>query len=139
MKALIRVGVVVCLLALNNRSLAQPRVDPSNRYERVIAVVPLIGNGTRSDPKRPKYAPAPHEINPASLTDIVGYKYLASDDGHFALVEFTARTRTGLQSILNDRSIQSFLKGRDKRQDIEPILKRFKKDFDWDKFVGRMR
>src|SRR5438132_1096954 len=117
------------LFVLSSASFAQPRVDPSNRYERVIAVVPLIGKGTLTDPKRPMYAPAPHEINPVSRTGIIGFKHVVSDDGHFALVEFTARTRAGLQPILNDRSIQSFLKGRDKRQDMEIVLKRFKKDF----------
>jgi hypothetical protein len=120
-------------------ALAQQRVDPANRYERVIAIVPLIGQGTRSDPKRPMYAPAPHDINPGSRTGIIGYTHVSSDDGKFALVEFTARTRAALQLILNDKSIQTFLKGRDKRQDIEAALKKFKKDFDWNKFVGRIQ
>lgn len=64
---------------------------------------------------------------------------MLSDDHHFALVEFTARNRAALQTILNDKSIRTFLKGRDKPQDVEAALKGFKKDFDWSKFVGRMR
>jgi hypothetical protein len=126
-------------LLLADIGSAQQRVDPANRYERVIAIVPLIGSGTHADPKRPMFTPARHDLNPASRTGIVGFTHIASDDGKFALVEFTARTRAALQPILNDKSIQTFLKGRDKRQDIEAALKKFKKDFDWNKFVGRMQ
>jgi hypothetical protein len=132
-------ALAVLLLLPPGAGFAQQRVAPANRYERVIAVVPLVGRGTRSDPKRPLYAPAPREINAVSRNGIIGFTYLTSDDGHFALVEFTALTRAGLAPILADKSIQTFLKGKDKRQDIDVVLKRFKKDFDWDKFVGRMQ
>ena len=133
------VVVITSALVMASASLAQQRVDPANRYERLIAIVPLTGKGTHTDPKRPMYAPAPHEINPTLRTGLLGFKYVMSDDGHFALVEFTARTRTALLPILNDKSIKSFLKGRDKPQDVQNALKQFKKDFDWSKFVERMQ
>src|SRR5436190_18571722 len=37
----------------------QMPVDSRNLYERVWAVVPMIGSGTYHDPKRPLYAPLP--------------------------------------------------------------------------------
>ena len=137
MPVLKAVGVIASLYFVSGISFAQPKVVPANRYERVIAIVPYIGAGTRSDPKRPMYAPGPHQISPTNRTGIIGFTHVASDDGHFALVEFTARNRAALLPILNDKSIQSFLKGRDKRENIEAALKKFKKDFDWDKFAGR--
>jgi len=45
------------LLALAAVVPAQRRVDPRNTYFRVICIVPLTGQGTQADPKRPAYAP----------------------------------------------------------------------------------
>ena len=33
--------------------LAQQAVDPRNRYERLICIVPMIGSGTYEYPRRP--------------------------------------------------------------------------------------
>ena len=40
---------------------AQHRVDPRDAYVRILAVVPLIGAGTHTDPIRPAYAPGPRQ------------------------------------------------------------------------------
>src|SRR5436853_5649977 len=66
---------------------AQRRVDASQTYERCWAVVPLVGIGTITDPKRPLFAPLPGTVSPSSRTGILGYSFLASDDGHFALAQ----------------------------------------------------
>ena len=134
MNARMAAAAVVCLLALTKVSTAQPRVDPRNMFERVIAIVPLIGSGTPEDPKRPMYTPAPSEINPASRTGIIAFTWVPTDDGHRAIVEFVARDRASLRQILNDRGVQSFLKGNGKRADVEAALKVHKKDFDINKF-----
>ncbi len=57
--------MLVVLLALAPVVCAQRRVDPRNTYKRVICVVPLIGQGTKDDPKRPMYAPAPAALTAA--------------------------------------------------------------------------
>src|SRR5579864_878630 len=114
---------VVCLFVSIGAAIAQPRVDPRNMYERVMAVVPIVGTGIAADMKRPKYAPTLNEIHQNVGTGIIGFTYVESDDHKLALVEFVARDRAALLPILNDPSIKAFLKGRDKREDIEKEFK----------------
>jgi hypothetical protein len=132
--------VLTFLCAAGSQLTAQPRVDARNMYERVMAVVPMIGSGTFADPKRPKYAPSPAELQTAHATrqGILGFAHVASDDGQFALVEFVARDRSAFQAILADTTVKSFLKGRDKREDVEAEFLKHKKDFDFAHFGVRM-
>jgi hypothetical protein len=123
------------ILLLTPLALSQHRVDPRNTNERVIAAVPIVGAGTPKDPKRPQYAPWPPSRGQAR-TDIISYRFEPSDDGRFALVEFVARDRKAFDAILKDKTIKVFEKGKDKKEDIEKELKKFKKDFDLDKFTG---
>src|SRR5436305_3515763 len=111
---------LVWLLVIIAPIQAQPRLDARHMYERVMAVVPLVGKGTFYDPKRPLYAPTLAELHAAASTrtGILGFTQVLSDDGQFALVEFVARDRAAFQ-ILSDRSIKAFLRGRDKREDVE--------------------
>jgi hypothetical protein len=37
-------------------------VSPGNMYHRVYAVVPLVGSGTKADPKRPMLVPPPSQV-----------------------------------------------------------------------------
>jgi hypothetical protein len=110
-------------------------------YERVMAIVPLTGKGTFDDPKRPMYAPTPAELHTAAATrtGILGFTHVMSDDGQFALVEFVARDRSAFQRILADSSVKTFLRGRDKREDMEAEFLKHKKDFDFAHFGVRMR
>jgi hypothetical protein len=132
--------VVLLLSFVCVQANAQPRVDARNTYERVMAIVPLTGKGTFDDPKRPMYAPSPAELQASMSTrqGILGFMHVMSDDGQFALVEFVARDRAAFQHILADPSVKSFLKGRDKRQDIEAEFLKHKKDFDFAHFGVRM-
>ena len=52
-------SITIPVLLLPAISLAQPKIDPANLHERVIAVVPMIGAGTYADPRRPLFTPAP--------------------------------------------------------------------------------
>ncbi len=133
-------ALLACLFIGALPSLAQPRVDARNMYERVLAVLPLGGRGTFEDPIRPMYAPSPAELRAATTTraGILGFTYVLSDDGKSALVEFMAKDRSAFQNILADKNIKSFLKGKDKREDVELEFKKHKKDFDFDKFGVRM-
>ncbi len=107
-------------------------------YERVLAIVPLVGTGTAADPQRPMYAPVGSAIGPTSRTGILGYTYVLSDDGKFALVEYVARDRSAFGAILADTTIQKFIKGVDQRSTIETAFKALKKNFDFDHFGVRM-
>jgi hypothetical protein len=97
----------------------------------------MVGQGTPADPKRPQYAPWPPTPNP-SWTAIVSYSHQVSDDGRFALVEFVARDRQAFEAIFKDKSVKVFEKGKDKKDDIDKELKKFKKDFDIEK-LGAVR
>src|SRR5215472_16729250 len=119
--------LVIGVLALASVVCAQRRVDPRNTYNRVIAVVPIVGKGTPADPKRPQYAPWPASQDP---NGIIAFFYQPTDDGKRAVVEFIARNRAALQAILNDRTVQVFEKGRAKKADVEGALKLVRKDFD---------
>lgn len=127
-------AIAVSLSAMAITTYGQPRVDPRNTYERVMAVVPIIGTGTAGDFKRPMYAPTLGDMHSNLGTGIIGFTYVESDDHTLALAEFVARDRTALLPILNDPSIKAFLKGRDKRADIEKEFKLHKKDFDFEHF-----
>jgi hypothetical protein len=111
---------------------AQRRVDTRDTYERILAVVPMIGRGTPDDPRRPMYAPLPNSAQ--TREGIIAFTFQASDDGNFALVEFVARDRAGLQAILADRGVRQdvkiFEKGADNPQAIAAEFRRYKRDFD---------
>jgi hypothetical protein len=127
------IRLVLLLTAVTGLCLAQRKVDPKNTYQRVIAVVPVVGTGTPADPRRPQYAPWP-PASAGSRTAIVGYSHQISDDGRFALVEFVAFQRAAFQAMFNDKTIVVFEKGKDSKATIEAALKRYRKDFDLDKF-----
>ena len=74
-------------------------------YERCLAVVPFVGGGTWAGPKRPLYAPAAAQGNPASRSGI-----LASDDGKLFLCEFVAEEPTALKPMLFSRPPNQELK-----------------------------
>jgi hypothetical protein len=122
------------LLVTNMLPGQSRRVDPKFTYHRVICVVPLTGSGTDGDPKRPQYAPALRTSPGQSMPGIIAFMQQLSDDKTHALVEFVAKDQATLQAILSDKSIKVFIKGKDKKDDIEKELKKYKKDFDLDKF-----
>jgi hypothetical protein len=58
------------------------------------------------------------------------FSYQLSDDGLYALLELVARDRSAFAAILSDsRALKKFEKGKDKKEDIDKELKKFKKDF----------
>jgi hypothetical protein len=114
--------------------MGQRRVDPRFTYIRVVAVVPHVGTGTATDPKKPKYALGARTSANQPITGIIGFAQQISDDGRYAIVEYVARDLASVQQILNDKSIKAFIKGKDKRGDIELELRKFKKDFNLDRF-----
>ena len=100
--------------------------------ERVFLVVPVTGSGTLDDPKRPVIVPKPGEDSP-----IDGYTWVASDDGQLAIVMLVTKDPQALRDALNDLRVRrAFQKGKHKRNDIEQELKKVRKDFDLDRFLG---
>jgi hypothetical protein len=105
---------LIIILLFPSLFFAQRRVDPKYTYSRVIAIVPIVGSGTASDPRRPQYAPllstGPNQAG------IIGYMQQLSNDGKLALVEFVARDRSAFSAILADKTIKVFIKGKDKER-----------------------
>ena len=112
---------------------AQDNVPPSMLYHRVWAVVPLIGEGTREDPRRPMFVPSPtEERQRAKDTEtrggrrkvkdpgILSYSMQVSDDGESALVEFVGLTPESLRFIteFRDPRVKVFERGKAKREEI---------------------
>ena len=132
----------VSFFALIAPAPGQRRIDSRQLYERTMSIVPMTGTGSFADPVRPLYTPLPAALKAAatsrSRTAILGFTYVLSDDGKHALVEFVARDRAAFQQILADTSVKSFVKGKDKREDVEAEFKKYKKDFDFTHFGVRM-
>ncbi len=76
------------------------------------------------------YAPLHTALNAASKTTILAFTYVPSDDGNFALVQFAARDRAAFKDIVLDKTVKAFLSGRDKKDDLDLELKKYKKNFD---------
>jgi hypothetical protein len=149
------VVVVVCLYAIAAPVYGQPPVSPRNSYERILVVLPLIGSGTAADPVRPSSIPAPGSATPNILNItvsapvsampvasgpsypqnlILGYTWVASDDGKFALTEIVMRDRSAFPAIQALPGVTAFIKGVNKLADIQTAFQQYKKNFDPTKF-----
>lgn len=115
--------------------LAQNAVDRRSVGERLICIVPMVGQGTYDDPKRPLYAPKPGELSKDG-SGITSFSFQVSDDGKTALVELVARTPDAFSAILAERrvDVQIFRKGLTTKEEIESAFKNHKKDFKADSF-----
>jgi len=105
----------------------------ASTHQRLLCVVPIIGSGTPTDPRRPLYAPAPgNSGNAAPKNGIVAFNWRPSDNGNFAIVEFVARDRAAFAAILADRSpsVKVFEHGKARRADIEAEFRKHIKNFD---------
>lgn len=128
--------LLVLLLLFAPCNFAQRRVDLRNTYQRLLCVVPIIGSGTAADPRRPEFAPLPQRGRAPSRNGILAFSFQPSDDGKYALVEFVARDRSALRDILNSKrpDVKVFEKGKVKREDVEKEFRKYRKDFDLNKF-----
>jgi hypothetical protein len=138
-------AVVLALLA----GIAMPipgysqryKVAPQNMYYRVYAVVPMTnGNGSKADPKRPMFAPGLVAAGPQqqptaaagqARKGIIGFTSTMSDDGKFALVEYTAVDPAALRPIVtaNRPDVKAFEAGKVKLDDVEKEFRKYKKNF----------
>jgi hypothetical protein len=119
---------LLATLLVPPNALAQRAVDSRNQNFRVMVVVPLVGKGTFADPVRPAFSPA--TTKQLSDSGILSYQWEASDDGKYAIVEYAARSRAPLLALLRDsRLVVGFEKGRVKKDDVEKVLRKYKRDF----------
>lgn len=111
----------------------------------------MTGVGTYEDPRRPMYAPTgPLHVPQMALVDgaqpgsndtqplrkgILGFSYVISDDGQFALAEFVAADRTAFKEILRDPNVKGFIVGKTPRANIEAEFRKYKADVNLD-FLG---
>ncbi len=115
----------------------QRKVDASHTYERLWAVVPLVGAGTVDDPIRPKYAPVPGVQSSAVRTGILGFQFIKADDG-LALVQYVGANQAAFAEILADPSVITFQKGRASQAALEAEFLKHIKTFDFAHFGVRM-
>lgn len=122
--------IIVLVLGFINALFAQQhRVDPRNMYHRVIAIVPLVGQGTPDDPKRPQYAPL--TLMPGARTGIIAFTHRITDDGNHAIVEFVGADRAAFRELLADQrpDVVVFERGRHSREEIEAEVHKYLKNF----------
>ena len=65
---------------------------------------------------------------------IIGYTWVASDDGRSAIVELVAKNRAAFAAILADRGrvVRIYEKGKSDPATIERELRQFKRDYRFD-------
>ena len=94
------VSFIALFLSLCGSAWAQYRpVDPLNTHQRVVAIVPMVGEGTKESPKKPLLV---------DLPGIIAWKAELSDDRRFALVELVSKDRKILEgAFLNPAFAQA--------------------------------
>jgi hypothetical protein len=104
-------------------------------YHRVMAIVPLTGSGTSSDPQRPMFAPTP-SATPAGHMGIIAYQHLLSDDGTLSLVEFVAVDRSAFAALFasTDPRVQYFEVGKSTQAQILAAFQQKKASFSFTTF-----
>lgn len=114
---------------------SQNAVDRRNIGERLICIVPMVGEGTYDDPKRPLLAPKPEELSKDG-SGIISFHFELSDDGKTALLELVARTPEAFKAVLESgrTDIKIFRKGLTSKEEIETAFKVHKKDFKAESF-----
>jgi hypothetical protein len=130
-------SLAVLLSCLPESLVAQRRVDVRYQGERLLAIVPMTGAGTPADPRRPMFAPMQPSGNPRQ-PGIEGFRYVVSDDGRFALVEFVARDASAFASILgaNTPDVKAFERKKAAPAAVQQEFRRLKRDFDLARFLG---
>lgn len=129
-------------VALTSSAFSQHRVDPTQLYQRVYAIVPMVGTGKWDDPKRPMFMPTPQAMTPGNRQGIIAFNHVASDDGQFALVEIVMATKSALANIVAPiaaqlsqiSGLQIFYGGTSTPAQVQAAFQAYKKNFDVTKF-----
>lgn len=129
-----RLITLILILAAMPLAAEKP-MDKRDRYERLVLVVPLVGAGTRDDPRRPLFVPARPD---ASRDGLISFHYEISDDGMSAVLELVAASKSAFAPMLNQSraDVKVFEPGKVTKDEAEREIKKIKKDFDIEK-LGR--
>jgi hypothetical protein len=106
--------------------------------ERMIVVVPMIGNGSPDHPRHPLGMDLIDSLQDAP----VGYRYVLSDDGHFAIMLLTGSSTKHFDPLLNAfgaQAQQTFDPKHHDRTTVERVLKLIRRDFNLDAFLSGYR
>lgn len=117
-------------------------VDPGLTYQHIYARVPLIGAGTKTDPKRPMFIAAPSQTPAAtSHTGILAYQMQISDDGNWALCEFVGATPQDLAQITQstDSNVKVFIRNTSTPADVLADFSQYKANFTFNAFTLRVQ
>lgn len=137
LRASLRVALGICLLA-PLCSYGQGLPSPEAALERMIVVVPMIGSGSPDHPRHPLGM----ELIDSLQNAPVGYRYVLSDDGHFAIVLLTARNLKHFDPLVNAfgaQAAQTFDPKHHDRTTVEQALKLIRRDFNLDAFLSGNR
>lgn len=120
-------------VALAGTRFGQSPAPPEARYYRLICPVHLTGSGRHGDPRRPEFVPSDGK---AERNGIIAWSMQATDDGNMAILHVVAASRKALDAILNDKraEVKVFELGKHGKDAIETEMKRYKKDFNLEKF-----
>jgi hypothetical protein len=148
----VRVLALALLMATAVKAQGPGIMAVNNSYQRVLAIVPMIGKGTGDDPIRPMFVPADGFVQNRVANNganqgrkaragIISYTYQLTDDGKNAIVEFVSVDREGLRPILESKlgNVTVFERDKAKKADIETAIRGKKKDFDFGKFEHKVR
>jgi hypothetical protein len=136
---------VLCLITLIAFSFSsasaiysRPRVSPQNSYERLIAIVPMIGTGAPEDPRRPMFTPA-NGVD-GSRQGLLGFSFQISDDENYALVEFVGMNRAAFKEILAEAKsgVKIFQRGKFKKEDLATAWGLHKREFNLENLGVRL-
>ena len=136
MRSLIQTVTIICaLLVLSHCSIRAQELDKVRRLTSIIVVSPMVGKGTYDDPRRPAVMGARRGEEADAR---IGYRYLISDDGRSAIVEISGLDGAGRAAIKAspDQASEVFERDKSTKEDVETVLKRVKKDFQWEDFLG---
>ena len=147
------IRTLVALSVFTVTVFAQGHVAPENMYQRVFCIVPMVGDGTPANPRRPMFVPVPPSLSQLQAqaavaaptgeptapvrSGILAFQYQVSDDGNFAFVEFVGADQQALSAILKsvDPNVKVFERNISKKLDIENAFQKHKKNFTLDNYV----
>jgi len=117
-------------------------VDPGLTYQHIYARVPLIGSGTKNDPKRPMFVAPPSQAPTATNhTGILAYQMQISDDGNWALCEFVGATPQDLAQITKstNASVKVFERNKSTLADVLADFTQYKANFSFNVLTLRVQ
>ena len=88
----------------------------------------MTGSGRKDDPRRPEYAPAAID---ESRSGIIAWSLQLTDDKEMAIVHYVAVDHHAFAALRADKrgEVRIFEVGKDKPEEIEKELRKYKKDF----------